>query len=170
MDSEALKQNNSLGRDFLTYTCYQSDEKAGAFEIQGSGQKFSLWVDGKIVLADDRDQPPNTVTYSGDDFTNRELKQAIRSGKKVREARLRIEKGPNTWCFTLRADSFNVAGLKIEMPRTKDIDERFFDRMLNIEALNSILDALYGDFVRQLNEKIWQTKGYQKFQKWLRAE
>ena len=120
MDNGEQKRQNSFGRDFLTYICYKSDEKAGSFEIPGSGQQVSLWVDGKIVMEDDSCFPPNTVSYSGDDFTNQDLKQAIRSGKKVREARLRIENGETTWCFTLRADRLEVSGLKIDIPETDD--------------------------------------------------
>ena len=82
MDNGEQKRQNSFGRDFLTYICYKSDEKAGSFEIPGSGQQVSLWVDGKIVMEDDSCFPPNTVSYSGDDFTNQDLKQAIRSGKR----------------------------------------------------------------------------------------
>ena len=170
MDNGELKKQNSFGRDFLTYICYKSDEKAGLFEIPGSGQRFSLWVDGKIVMEDDSYSPPNTVSYSGDDFTNQDLKQAIRSGKKVREARFRIENGETIWSFTLRADRFEVSGLKIDMPRTDDIDERFFGRMLSIESLNSLIDTLYEYFIVEVYEKKWKTKGYLEFQKWLNTQ
>ena len=167
MDNDDLKKQNSFGRDFLTYICYKSDEKAGLFEIPGSGQQVSLWVDGKIVMEDDRDVPPNRVSYSGDDFANQDLKQAIRSGKKVRDARLRIEKGENTWSFTLRADRLEISGLKIDLPGTDDIDEKFHGRMLAVEALNSMIDTLYEYFIVEVYEKTWKTRGYREFQKWL---
>ncbi len=171
MNNEEFKKQSSLGRDFLTYICYKSDEKAGLFEIPASDLQFSLWVDGKIVMENDSGAPPNTVSYSGDDFTSLELKQAIRSGKKVRDARLRIEKGENTWSFVLRADRLEVSGLKIDMPRTKDndLDERFYARILSIEALNSLLEELYGYFINQIHGKSWQTSGYSDFQKWLQG-
>lgn len=171
MDNESLQKNSSRGRDFLTYLCYQSDAKAGAINLPGSGgERFSLWVDRKIVLEDDRDPPPNTVTYSGDDFTNQDLKQAIRAGKKVREARFRIEKGENTWTFTFRADRFEVAGLKLDMPATDDVDEQFYARIYSVEALNTILDACYEHFVDQVCGKTWKQEGYPKFQEWLQAD
>jgi recombination associated protein RdgC len=170
MDKEELRSRSSLGKDFLTYVCYQSDKNAGLVKTPGSGQQFSLWVDGKIVLEDDRDPLPNMVSHSGDDFTEQDLKQAIRSGKKVREARFRIEQGASTWSFTLRAERFEVSGLKIDMPGTRDIDEKFFDRMLNIEEFSSLMDGLYEYFINEVHQKTWKMKGYQEFQRWLQAK
>ena len=74
-----------------------------------------------------------------------------------------------TWTFTLRADRFEIAGLKIDMPAATDPEERFFGRILSIEALNALLDDLYILFVSEVQEKTWKTKGYREFQKWLAA-
>jgi recombination associated protein RdgC len=167
MDNESEKTDNSFGRDFLTYLCYKSDAKAGLFNVAEPAQQYSLWIDGKIVMEDDSNVPPNTVSYSGDDFNNQDLKQAIRSGKKVREARIRIEKSENTWSFILRADRLEVSGLKIDMPRTNDNDERFSGRILCIEALNLLIDDLYEYFLKEVSGKNWQTNGYREFHNWL---
>ncbi|MCP4717084.1 MAG: hypothetical protein GY868_18305, partial [Deltaproteobacteria bacterium] len=106
MDKEELRKQSSLGKDFLTYLCYKSDRESGQVAPQGSDGQYYLWVDGKIALEDDKDPPPNTVSHSGNDFTDHDLKQALRSGKKVKEARFRIEQGANTWIFTLKAERF----------------------------------------------------------------
>jgi recombination associated protein RdgC len=167
MDSDILRQKNSFGRDFLTYLCYKSDAQAGQIKPASADQELALWIDSKIILEDDRATPPNILSYSGDDFTNQDLKQAIRSGKRVREARFRLERGGNAWTFTLRADRFEIAGLKIDMPAATDPEERFFGRILSIEALNTLIDELYGSFLSEVQEKTWKTKGYREFQKWL---
>ena len=158
----------SFGSDFLTYICFKSDDKAGLFAIQGGS--FSLWLDGKIVMGDDEGPPPNTISYSGDGFTSHDLKQAIQSGKKVKEARIRLERGENTWVFTLRGNRFEVSGLKIDMPGTNDREEQFFGRMLSVEALNSLIDGLCEYFAGEVADKLWQTNGYMEFQKWLQKE
>ena len=167
MSSRKEQSRQCLGRDFLTYLCYKSDDQAGAFEPEEPSQAFSLWLDGKIVLEDDRDVPPNSVAYSGDDFTNQDVKQAIRSGKKVREARFRIEKAENTWCFTLRADRLDVSGLKLDMPPSEDSDGQFFARIISIEALNDLIDALYKMFTAEFCSDTWKASGARRFQKWL---
>ena len=168
MDNSEEQKQTSLGRDFLTYLCYRSDAGAGVVDVAENAQQFIVWIDGKIMLEDDRGTPPNTVSYSGDGFSTTDLKQAIRAGKKVKEARLRIDRGETICAFTLKADRFEISGLKIDMPRTNDPDERFFDRILNIEALNNILDDIFKQFLSDVSENRWREKGYQEFQKWLR--
>ena len=168
MNDEAQRKQNSFGRDFLTWIAYKSDERAGKLAL-ATGETFSLWIDGKIVLEDDRPAPPNSAAYSGDDFTNQEIKAAVRAGKKVREARLRIERGENTWTFTLRGDRMEISGLKIDMPRAADKDEQFFGRIMNIESLNKLLDGLYTEFLMQVHGSDWKAKGYRQFQKWLKS-
>jgi hypothetical protein len=168
MSDETLRKQNSFGRDFLTWLSFKSDERAGKMEL-GSGETFALWIDGKLVMEDDRPAPPNSVAYHGDDFTNQDIKAAVRAGKKVREARLRIEKGENTWTFTLRGDRMELSGLKIDMPKAADKDELFFGRIMSIESLNRLLDGLYTDFIMAVHGSDWKAKGYRRFQKWLKT-
>lgn len=168
MNDEAQKKQNTYGRDFLTWLAYKSDERAGKLALS-SGETFFLWIDGKLVLEDDRPAPPNSVSYSGDDFSNQEIKASVRSGKKVREARLRIERGENTWTFTLRGDRMEISGLKIDMPKAADPDELFFGRIMNIETLNKLLDGLYTEFLLEVHGREWKATGYRRFQKWLKT-
>jgi recombination associated protein RdgC len=167
MHSRQEQPQGSLGRDFLTYLCYRSDDGGGQLDLPPRGEQCVLLLDGKIVFEDDRDLPPCTVTYTGDDVTGEDLKQAIRAGKKVREARFRVEKGAQTWVFTLRADRFDIAGLKIDMPDARDADERFYGRIYSIEALNELLDACYDHFIGEVHGKHWKTSGYPRLQQWL---
>jgi len=169
MNDEALKKQNSFGRDFLTWLVYKSDERSGKLAL-ATGETFFLWIDGKIVMEDDRSAPPNSVVYNGDDFTNQEIKAAVRTGKKVREARLRIERGENTWSFTLRGERMEISGLKIDMPKAADKDELFFGRIMNIEALNKLLDGLYTEFLMDVHGREWKARGFRQFQKWLKKE
>jgi len=168
MNDEAIRKQNTFGRDFLTWLCYKTDEHAGKMELP-SGENFFLWIDGKIVMEDDRAAPPNSVSYTGDDFTNQDIKLAVRSGKKAREARLRIEHGENTWTFTLRGDRMELSGLKIDMPKAADKDEQFFGRIMCIESLNILLDGLYTEFLMDVHSEQWKEKGFRQFQKWLKA-
>ncbi|MCX8044521.1 MAG: hypothetical protein N3B18_10400 [Desulfobacterota bacterium] len=168
MDDTARLQR-SIGRDFLTYLCYRSDAAAGKIRFEKSGEECFVWIDGKIVFEDDGSTPPNIVAYTGDDFTSHDLKNAIRSGKRVREARLRIEKGQNTWTFTLRADRFDIAGLKIDMPGASDPEERLYGRLASIEGLNDIIDRLYDMFIAAIQDNNWKQHGSAAFQKWLNA-
>ncbi len=167
MNDEALRKQNTFGRDFLTWLAYKSDDRAGKLAL-ATGETFFLWIDGKIVMEDDRTAPPNSISYTGDDFTDQEIKAAVRAGKKVREARLRIERGENTWTFTLRGERMEISGLKIDMPKAADKEEQFFGRIMNIESLNKLLDGLYTEFLMDVHGREWKDAGYRRFQKWLK--
>lgn len=168
MSGETIKAHSALGKDFLTYLCYLSDSQNGVFEIAGKGT-FQVWLGDKIVLQDDADTPPNSIAISGRDFTAGDLKQAIKSGKKVTEAQFRIDRDETSWSFTLRAQRFDIASLRMNTPKFKadDSDARFYSRMLVIEELNEILDSLYYQFLHDVTEKNWGTEGYNKFREWI---
>ncbi len=168
MNNDDTQKHTELGRDFLTYLCYKSDSQAGKFTRQGAGGvPFSLWLDGKIVLENDNDVPPNVASHSGDDFSSDVLKSALRSGKKVREARFRIEQAENTWIFTLRGDRFDISGLKCDLPPVDDRDQQFITRIISTEALNDLLDSLYEAFLQDIQGPSWKRTGYSAFQSWL---
>ncbi len=164
---EQLSKQPAVGREFLTWLYYQSDAHAG--RIEANGELFELWIDRRVALEDDSLEPASCVSFSGDTFTSDDLKAAIRAGKKVREARFRLEKGENTWCFSLRADRLEVAGLKIDLPGADDIDERFHGRIIAISALNDFLDACFARFLESVLGKKWKSGGRKEFQTWLEA-
>lgn len=165
MDEQQVKQR--IGREFLTWLYFQSDSRAG--RIEAAGEIFELWLDRRVVLEDDSLEPPSCVSFSGDTFTNEDMKNAIRSGKQIREARFRLEKLENTWCFTLRADRLEVASLKIDLPGADDIDERFHGRIIAISALNDFLDTCFTHFLDSVLSKKWKSGGLKDFNAWLDA-
>ena len=167
MDEQKSK-HAAIGREFLTWLYYQSDLQAG--RVEANGEMYELWIDRRVALEDDSIEPASCVSYSGDTVTSEDLKNAIRSGKKIREARFRLEKGENTWCFSLRADRLEVAGLKIDLPGADDIDERFHGRIIAISALSDFLDACFARFLDSVLSKKWRTGGRKEFQTWLDAQ
>ena len=164
MDEQSSK-HAVIGREFLTWLYYQSDSRAG--RIEATGELFELWLDRRVTLEDDSLEPPSCVSFSGDTFTSEDLKTAIRSGKKIREARFRLEKAENTWCFSLRADRLEVSSLKIDLPGADDIDERFHGRIIAISALNDFLDTCFANFLDSVLSNKWKLEGSKKFQTWL---
>jgi hypothetical protein len=167
MGTDTVKHNNQLGRDFITYLCYKSDSSQGSLECAGV-KSIHLWIGDKVLLADDN-TPPNSISYSGEYFTGADLKQAIRSGKKVIEAQLRIEADETACTLTLRGERFDIVNLRIQSSgaATEDGEAQFYVRILCIERINAILDDLYYQFLRDVSGNSWEHEGYQKFQTWL---
>ena len=167
MSADTVKQNNQLGRDFITYLCYKSDENEGLFEITGA-KRLHLWVGDKVILADDS-TPPNSIIYSGEYFTGADLKQAIRSGKRVSEAQFKIEIDATAGIFMIRGERFDIVNLRIHSSDSgaDDSEAQFYTRMHGMEQINSMLDELYYQFLRDISGQSWEHEGYKKFQLWL---
>ncbi len=166
MEIDDTKKLENLGQDFLTYLCYKSDKFAGVFK-PGKEEPFSLWLNGRILFEDPAASPPNTILYSGDDFSTDDLKTCLSSGKKVTQARFRIEKANNTWTFTISANGLIISGVKVDMPRSTDPDEQFYSRIIAVEALNKMIDSLFEVFAEDALGSSWRKKGFKEFQNWL---
>lgn len=166
METQDNKKLEQLGQDFLTHLCYQSDKNAGAFK-PASGEGFSLWINGRICFEDPSTSPPNTILYSGDDFSTEELKNCLASGKKVKQVRFRIEKAHNTWVFTISANGLILSGVKVDMPRSTDPDEQFYSRIIAVEVLNKMIDTLFEGFAEEVFGDAWHSTGLKAFQTWL---
>jgi len=167
MSADTVKQNNQLGRDFITYLCYKSDDNEGLFKISGA-QRLHVWVGDKVLLADDN-TPPNSIIYSGEYFTGADLKQAIRSGKRVNEAQFKMETDEVACTFMIRGERFDISNLRIlsSASGADDSEAQFYARMLSIEQINAVLEDLYYQFLSDISGKAWEQEGYQKFQIWL---
>jgi len=167
MTADTVKQNNQLGRDFITYLCYKSDASEGIFE-RTDRKRLHLWIGDRVLLADDS-TPPNSISFSGEYFTGADLKQAIRSGKKVVEAQLKLETDEVACTFSIRGERFDIGNLRIHSaPAGADDGEaQFYTRMLSIEQIQAALDDLYYQFLRDISGKNWEQEGYNKFQSWL---
>jgi hypothetical protein len=167
MSADTVKQNNQLGRDFITYLCYKSDENEGLFKTSGA-RRLHVWVGDKVLLADDN-TPPNSIIYSGEHFTGADLKQAIRSGKKVTEAQFKMETDEVACAFMIRGERFDISNLRIlsSASGADDSEAQFYARMLSIEQINTVLDDLYYQFLSDISGKLWEQEGYQKFHAWL---
>lgn len=168
MTIDTLKDSPVLGKDFLTYLCYKSDEQNGLFKITGKGT-LHLWLGDKIILEDDAATPQNSVTYTGRDFTAEDLKQAIKSGKIVSEAQFKIDKDETAWSFTIRARQLDVVNMRMSTPqfKTDDSDSQFYTRMMVIDELNEMLDELYYQFLHDIGDKNWKKDGFKKFLDWV---
>jgi len=169
MHADKPEQLKDASGEFLTYLCYKSDAQAGAVQLDGPQQGCTIWVDGKIVFEDSSGNAPSTIAYSGDGFGSHDLKQALRAGMRVCQARLRIEMQENSWTCTLKAGTAEVAAMKLAMPAADNTDEQLLARMLCVERFNELLDALYGLFIEEVYGSSWKSSGYRQFQQWLRT-
>jgi hypothetical protein len=103
----------------------------------------------------------------------REGREALRQGKKIREARLQLTRDAATWEFTFKADRFQFQSLK--MPVVMDLDEqqdnrdgRILERIYLLETVVRVMDQLFMLFASLRLSDAWQQER-NRMEKWLQS-
>ncbi len=169
-DSEA---NNlkSLGREFLTWLWFKSEERNGMIMVPGGGET-EVHLVRRLVLESGDGEYAESVVCQGMHADLKEGREALRQGKKIREARLQLTRDAATWEFTFKADRFQFQSMK--MPVVMDLDEednrdgRVLERIYLLEAVIRSMDQLFALFLTLRLSDVWQQERV-RMEKWLQS-
>lgn len=162
-----------LAREFLTWLWYKSEERNGTIAIPGKTE-VELTFEKRVVLESGEGEYAETVACQGLHADLKEGKAAIREGKKVREARLRLEKDGDRWEFTLKADRFQFQSMKL--PQTGGLDEEaeekeggILERVYLVETALKTMDELFAFFLSRRLSPQWASEDIPRVKTWLRG-
>jgi recombination associated protein RdgC len=160
------------GREFLTWLWFKSEERNGMILIPGIGETEVQFV-RRLVLESGDGEYSESVVCQGMHADLKEGREALRQGKKIREARLQLIRDAATWEFTFKADRFEFQSLK--MPVVMDSDEeqdnrdgRVLERIYLLETVVNCMDQLFALFVALRLSETWQQE-QGRMEKWLQA-
>jgi len=111
-ESESTEAVSLIGREFLTWLWFKSEERNGRI-TQPGGKEVELHFLKRIALEAGEGEYSQGVVCHGIHAELKEGKEAIRQGKKVKEAVLKITHDLNEWEFSFKADSFHFQSLKL---------------------------------------------------------
>jgi recombination associated protein RdgC len=168
---DRMNATEFLGREFLTWLWCRSELQGGVFQVEGAGD-VPLWIEGKVTLRSDEEGAGETVTCTGESSGFREARVALRAGKKVSQARLRLTLGDEEWTLTLDARTWDVRGMK--GPKTlhdarEDPEGFFLERFGLIERVAGVLDRLLIAFVRLRASEAWHREELPAMARWIAA-
>ena len=106
--------------------------------------------------------------------TLREGLAALREGKKVKEARIQMEKGEFQWEFTFKADEFRFQSLKLPQmmaitEETESAEGRTLERIALIQEISETMDALFHVFLSLRCGPDWTERELPHMQKWIQS-
>ncbi|MEW5773836.1 MAG: hypothetical protein AB1916_09980 [Thermodesulfobacteriota bacterium] len=145
-------QDAALGREFLTWLWFKSEEKNGLF--QGTDNlDFSLYVEQRVSVQGGEGESLETATVSGRMSELREARLGLSTGKKVSRALVRMERDAEAWQVNVKAEDFSLSGFKTPKAETKteegdDPDALFLERVFLLEKALGFLDHVFAGFVR----------------------
>ena len=162
-----------LSREFMTWLWFKSEERDGTISIPGQAD-VRLTFEKRVVLESGEGEYSETVSCQGLHADLKEGKTAIREGKKVREARLRLERDSDRWEFTLKADRFQFQSMKL--PTVGGLDEEgeekeggILERVYLVETALKTADDLFAQFLKRRLSPQWASEEIPRIKTWLKA-
>ncbi len=159
-----------LGRDFLTWLWYKSEQNNGIFKTV-SGEDFALYIEQKVVVEGGEGESREKAVCTGLMSELREAKLGLRTGKKVVKAKIKVEQDSNEWIMEVDAADFTFSGLKTPKVDTKleegdDPDSIFLEKIFLVEKGVGFLDDVFHSFVEKRFSIDWQGE-VDAFRHWL---
>ncbi|MEF8822675.1 MAG: hypothetical protein V5B78_07555 [Desulfohalobiaceae bacterium] len=162
-----------IGQDFLTWLWYTSEVRQG--EMQTSqGEVFTLVMEQRISVQGGEGESRDTAQSSGPRSQLWEAMQGLKSGKKVNQARIKIEVETEVWQLQLKAEDFSVSGLKTPKVQTSDKDDdedpdaAFLEKIYLMERAFELVDDLFGQFLRLRMSEEWSEER-RRIRDWIKS-
>lgn len=159
---EAIEKANLdpciLGRDFLTWLWFTSENNGCTVSIDD--RPVEIIFLRKIVFECGNGEYTETVSCQGLHSEMEEGKTALRGGKKIKNANIRLGLENSECEFTLKADGFKIQSLKIPKPAAQegekdDKDARALERIYHLEKVMSTMDRLFLMFLESRFSDEW---------------
>jgi hypothetical protein len=159
-----------LGREFLTWLWFKSEERGGAVQIPGTGD-VEISFARRLALESGGGEYSESIVCQGLHAGLREGKAALQEGKKVKEARIQVGAGAENFEFTLKADSFQFQTLRlpegIEEEEETDKGGRLLERIYLVEKAVKAMDQLFSEFLKRRLSPQWSSEEIPRIKKWL---
>jgi hypothetical protein len=160
----------TVGREFLTWLWFKSEERNGMIRITGGDESEVVFV-RRLVLEAGEGEYAETIVCQGLHADLKEGKEALRQGKKITAARLRMGHDKAEWEFTFKADRFHFQSMKLPSVAENEGEEadregQILERIYLIEKAAGMMDQLFRSFLDLRLSDGWGNE-QARMQKWI---
>ncbi len=160
----------TVGREFLTWLWFKSEERNGMIHFPDGGEIEVVFV-RRLVLESGDGEYAETVVCQGLHADLKEGKEALRRGKKITAARLRMTHDKAEWEFTFKADRFHFQSMKLPSVAESEGEEtdregQTLERIYLIEKAAGVMDQLFRSFLDLRLSEGWD-KEQVRMQRWM---
>jgi len=170
---DTLREKAFLGREFLTWLWFKSEQTGGRIELPGQKVIEIIFLDRMTLDLSDA-ETPQTVSLKGEQSELREGLAALKEGKKIEEARISLRSGNNDFTLVAKATWFSFGSFRT--PRVLPPEESeegvagaFLEKVSLIEEGMDALDSLFEYFVKLRISDDWETTELPAFRHWVAA-
>ncbi len=168
---DILREKAFLGREFLTWLWFKSEQTGGRIELPGARVFEIVFLDRMTLDLSDA-ETPQTVSLKGEHSELREGLAALREGKKIEEARISLRAGNNDFNMLVKATWFSFGSFRT--PRVLPPEESeegmegaFLEKVSLIEEGLEALDSLFEYFVRLRISDEWDSTELPAVRHWI---
>jgi len=165
---DQIENTRYLGEEFLTWLWYASEQNEGVFEF-GDGLEMEVLFDNQLTLEANLAEAERSKLSGGAPSFSREAKEALKSGKRVTQAKLRLRREEREWVFTVTARTLGISGMKMPAVLSREDDDQFYERMDLIDEADTSLRALYLLFLQRRLGDEWGVE-LEKMMEWAVSE
>ncbi len=164
------ESSSYLGEDFLTWLWFRSEKNNSVF-VHETGEEFYLTFEDKIIVAGGEGEFKESAISSGKNSSFREARFGLRTGKKVVQAKVKIEYGGEEWIFQVKAQDFSFSSFKTPKVSKDSLDSEdpeglFFEKLFLIDKALDFFDFLFLKFVELRNDASWEEEK-EELKRWI---
>ncbi len=185
--ADRIELRRFVGRELLLWLWLEIELFEATLSTKEHGE-FGMWLEGRLILDEGKESTMIKGTAPG---LHREAKESLLRGKMPERAGLHLSFGDHDCTLTLRGETLGFAGLvppKKEKeepvdtgtappPRKRKVasavmpaeieHEAFFDRMHFARDVESLIGALYADFLALRLSPTWDTTVVPALEAWV---
>jgi recombination associated protein RdgC len=137
-----------LGEEFLTWLWYRLENEGGEFDL-GEGRIVGVALDDFIVFAPRDDDETEQTLRKGVPTRSAEARAGLRSGHRLKKAKLTLAMSELVWSFTLDASTMGLRSIRLpdDDEAAESPEERSRERAANFLLLHDLVGALYRQFL-----------------------
>ena len=166
---DLINSRQFLGSEFLTWLWFRVDCYDGLLDVDAIG-RVELIFDDQLTLDAYLAETQRNDLRGGAPAYSPEALTALRQGKRPIKAKLRLIREGREWAFVFKAETFDLGTIKLPALLTEEADEQFWERMYLVEELESIVHALYAEFLRVRLSDDWADRFVGAMQSWIASE
>ncbi|MFT5433773.1 MAG: hypothetical protein ACI9OJ_004481 [Myxococcota bacterium] len=167
---DRLSTTSFLGREFLTWLWFKSDSQEGLMDLDDGGPAAEVWLTDRITLSGSGDGAEKVTVKTDDPALNIEARIALRQGKMVEKACIRLVRGQREWTTSVVSETLALSSVKIPALLTREEDEKLTERLSLLDELDSMMIALFQAFLKvRMDAETWAPERDQ-LQAWIQTD
>jgi hypothetical protein len=166
---DLINSRRFLGSEFLMWLWFKSECYDGMFDIPNH-DRVEVVYDDRMTLEAYLAETERNMFRGGAPAYSPEARVALREGKRVQRAKLRVIKEGREWTFNIKAESLDLTSVKIPSLLSREEEEQFYERMYLVEELEEILDELFKEFLNVRLTYAWEEVMVPAMREWIASD